>query len=157
MKRNIFLLFLIFFFFLFLNAEEDLLKIEASISPQRLSKGQEGKVVLKLTLEKGIAINALPSFIIELNPSNELVFPKNFFNASDLDIEIIDKNGDEHLDLEEPLEIPFTVSLEAKSGRHNLEGKIKYFASSKGEGWCLKSTSKFSASFYTRNRVVKKK
>lgn len=158
MKRHFFLCLFIFIISLFLLAEEeDLLKIKASISPKRLSRGQEGKVVLKLTIEKGITISPQPSFTIEFVPSEELVFPKNFFAASDLEIEILEEDGEEYLNLKDPIEIPFTVSLEAKRGSHNLEGKIKYFACSGEGGWCLKITSKFSASFYTRRTVIKKK
>lgn len=136
--------------------ENLLLKIEASINPRRLDRGQEGKVVLKLDIKNGITINAQPSFIIELNPSEELVFPKSFFTASDLEIEVFKESGKEYLNLEDPLEILFTVGPEAQRGYHELEGKIKYFAQSIAENWCLKKTSKFKASFYVRNRTVKK-
>jgi hypothetical protein len=86
-----------------------------------------------------------------------LKFPKNFFTASDLEIEIKEENGEEYLHLENPIEIPFTVSLDARRGNHSFSGRIKYFAFSEKEGWCLKSTSKYSASFYTRSTMVKKK
>lgn len=149
---------LIFFFFLLVLAQgdEECFKIEASIRPRWLSRGQEGNVVLKIKLTKGITVSPQPSFIIECSPSQELIFPKNFFTASDLEIEIKEENGEEYLDLEKSIEIPFTVRLEAKRGNHSFEGKIKYFAFSKEEGWCLKSTAKFSASFYTRSTRVKK-
>ena len=143
-------------FFISLAEEEKPLKIKSSLSPARLSKAQEGKVVLELAVEKGIAISPNPSFIIEFNPCEELIFPKNFFTASDLEIETIEENGHEYLNLKEPIEIPFTVSTEAKGGRHTLQGKIKYFARSTQEGWCLKVNSEFSASFYTRQTVLKK-
>lgn len=158
MKKLVFLG-LIFFIFSLLNLaeEEDLLKADASINPRRLSRGQEGNVVIKLTIKKGIIINPQPSFIIEFDASEELVFPKNFFTASDLEIEVLEEDGEEYLDLKDPIEIPFTVSLEAKRGSHILDGKVKYFAFSKEEDWCLKSSSKFQASFYTRSTIVKKK
>jgi hypothetical protein len=141
-------------FFLFsASDEENLIDLDVSISPYRLSRTQEGKVIIKIALEEGIEINAQPSFIIEFSPTEELVFPKNFFTASDLEIEIIKENGFEYLKLDEPLEIPFTVSIEAERGTHTLEGKIKYFACSKQEGWCLKNTTDFSARFYTRNNA----
>jgi len=136
--------------------EEECLKVSASISPRWLSRGQEGKVVLKIRLVEGITINPQPSFVIECGPSAELIFPKNFFTALDLEIDIKEEDGEEFLDLEKPIEIPFTVSLEAQRGNHSFEGRIKYFAFSKEGGWCLKSTTKFSASFYTRSsRVIK--
>ena len=158
MKKLVFL-FLILFTFSLLNLaeEDDLLKAGSSINPKRLSRGQEGKVVIKFTIKKGITIKPQPSFIIEFNPSEELIFPKNFFTASDLEIEILEEDGEGYLDLKDPIEIPFTVSLEAKRGSHTLEGKVKYFAFSKEEGWCLKSSLKFRASFYTRRTIIKKK
>ncbi len=144
-------------FFFLLAKEDDSLKVRASIDPRRLSRGQEGKVTLRLRIKEGIAINSQPSFIIEFDPSDEVVFPKNFFTASDLEIETVEENGEEYLNLEQPIEIPFTIDLKAKRGNHALNGKVKYFASCKVEGWCLKSSTTFSASFYTRSSVVKKK
>lgn len=144
-------------FFFLLAKEDDSLKVRASIDPKRLSRGQEGKITLSLRLNEGIAINPQPSFIIEFDPSDEVVFPKNFFTASDLEIETVEENGDEYLNLEQPIEIPFTISLKAKRGNHVLDGKVKYFACCKVEGWCLKSSTTFSASFYTRSSVIKKK
>lgn len=135
--------------------EETCLKVDATINPRWLSRGQEGKVVLKIKLSEGVTINPQPSFIIECDPSDELIFPKDFFTASDLEIEIKEEMGEEYLNLDEPVEIPFTVSLDAKRGNHSFAGRIKYFAFSKQDGWCLKSTAKFAASFYTRSTRVK--
>jgi len=150
------LLFICLFVFPFFSAadEENLMDLDVTISPYRLSRTQEGKVIIKIDLDDGIAVNAQPSFIIEFTPSEELVFPKNFFTASDLEIEILKENGFEYLNLDDPLEIPFTVSLEAERGNHTLEGKIKYFACSKEDGWCLKNTTHFSARFYTRYTTI---
>lgn len=151
MRKHIFLFILIVGISLFAFAEkEDLLRIEASVGPKRLSRGQKGKVVLKLTLEEGIFVSPEPSFIIEFSPCEELIITKSLTTESDLEIDILKENGEDHLDLREAIEIPFTVRLMAKRGRHLLEGKIKYFACSKEEGWCLKNTSKFSAVFYVR-------
>ncbi len=151
MRKHIFLCILIFGISLFaFSEEEDLLRIEASSSPKRLSRGQKGKIVLKISLEEGVFISLEPSFIIEFSPCKELIIPKSLSTESDLEIDILKENGEDHLDLREAIEIPFTVRLIAKQGKHLLEGKIKYFACSKEEGWCLKNTSKFSAVFYVR-------
>jgi len=139
------------------SAAEDLLKIEASISPRRLRRGQEGNVVLKITVKEGIKISSQPSFTIEFAPSAELSFPKNFFSASDLEIEIAEEDGKEYLNFKEPIEIPFTVRMESKRGNHSFSGKVKYFACSREEGWCLKYTSKFATGFYTSSRIYQKK
>ena len=142
----------------FLSAqEEELIKIESLINPKRLSRGEEGRVILKIKVAEGIALSPLPSFIIEFTPNEELVFPKNFFTASDLGLEVIEQGEKEQLNLQKPIEIPFTVSLKAERGIHFLAGKIKYFALSLKEGWCLKKASPFSMTFSTRQTVVRKR
>ena len=138
-------------------AQEDFLKIEASVIPRKLSRGEEGTVLLKLSLQEGITVSPHPDFIIEFKPCEELVFPKNFFAASDLEIEALEGEDEDYLDLQEPIKVPFTVSLEAKKGSHILEGRIKYFARSKKEAWCVKNTAKFFVTFSTRSSVIKKK
>lgn len=157
MKKYVFplIIFLIIPIFSFTD-EEEILKIDASVVPKRLYRGQEGNLVLKLSLDNGINIMSQPSFTIELSPSDELIFPKDFFTASDLGIEVTEENGKEYLNIEKPIEILFTVSLDVKQGNHTLEGRIKYFASSKKENWCVKNISNFSASFYTRSKAIKK-
>lgn len=150
-KQAVVAVLFVFMIFSYLGSqEEDLIKIDATISPRRLSKGDEGNVVLKFRVKEGITINPQPSFTIELSSSEELVFSKNFFSASDLEIEILEEEGKDYLVLTNQIEITFVVSDEAVKGMHSLEGTVKYFAFSKAENWCLKTTSLFSASFYTR-------
>ncbi len=136
--------------------EEEPLQVSVSIRSRRLSRGEEGTVVLQLSVGDEVLISPQPTFTIEFENCEALVFPKNFYSASDLDIDIIEEEGKEYLSITDPLEIPFTVDLNAKPGTHSLAGKIKYFACSKDKDWCLKNTTKFSASFYTRNRTVPK-
>lgn len=147
--------------FLFLSSaagqDAELLKIESSISPKRLSRGEGGKVVLKLGIQPGIRLSSQPSLTIEFTPIPELVFPKDFFTASDLGVEVLEEGNERYLNLKAPLELPFTVSPDAKPGSHILEGKVRYFARSQKEGWCYKSNSKFSVSFSTRQSVFRKK
>ena len=137
----------------FLTAEKyDLLEINANIKPKRLSRGQEGNVELKLSVKEGIFISSQPSFIIEIDPSDTLAFSKDFFTASDLDIKVREQDGKEYLDFSDPVLVPFTVKPEAERGNHILRGKVKYFACSLEEGWCLKDKEEFSATFYTSIR-----
>jgi hypothetical protein len=158
MKRFILLFFAAVLLLGFVSSEaEDLLKVNVSINPRRLRRGEEGKVVLKFSVEEGIKVSSQPSFTIDLEPSDELVFPKNFFSASDLEIEIKEEDGKEYLELTRPLEIPFSVNMDAKRGNHTIRGKVKYFACSQEEGWCLKYTAKFSSAFYTSSRIFQKK
>jgi len=139
-----------------ISAQEDFLKIEASIVPRKLSRGEEGAVVLKLSLQEGIAVSPQPDFIIEFKPCAEILFPKNFYTATDLEIETSVRGDEESLNLEKAIRIPFTISPEAKKGSHILEGRVKYFARSREEGWCVKNTAKFFVTFSTRPGAVRK-
>jgi hypothetical protein len=129
---------------------EDLLRIESSVSPLRLVRGQEGRVILKIAVKSGIAINPQPSFIVEFDATPELVFPKNFFTAPDLNIPLVEDAGKEKLDLRKPVEIPFTVGAKAGRGIHQLVGRVKYFAISAKGGYCYKGSEKFVVTFSTR-------
>ena len=157
MKKPAILFFIIFCFTLLSFAEEDeTLKIKASVDPQSLSRGQMGKLILKLTLAEGLSINPQPSFTIEFSPNEVIVFAKKTFTDADLGMKILEEMGEEHLSLKDPIEIPFTVSPDAAGGKQRLEGKINYFVCSNEEGWCLKSSSKFSVSFSIQASSVEK-
>ena len=147
---------LLIFFLVCPGQENELLKVESAINPRKLIRGQEGKVTLKLSIKEGIRISPQPDFIIEFSAVENIIFPKNFFTASDLNIEILEEKGENFLNLTEAIEIPFSISLQARRGSHILEGRIKYFARSKKEGWCLKSNAKFSAAFSVSPGAVKK-
>ena len=147
LQRHLFLFLIIFCISFSLPAGgDDVLKIEGSVNPKSLSRGDEGKIILKLTVQKGLTVNPQPSFSIEFSPSEVLVFSKEAFTDADLNIEIMEEMGEEYLNLKDPVEIPFKVSPDANKGKHLVEGEIKYFICSKEEGWCLKSSSKFSVS-----------
>jgi hypothetical protein len=126
------------------------LKAECEIVPLRLSRGQPGKIVIHLAVREGVEISPHPDFIIEFSPGPELIFSKNFFTARDLEMEVAEVPGGEVLKLGRSVEIPFTVSGEAKRGTHRLQGRIKYFARSRSENWCVKETIRFAAGYYTR-------
>ena len=148
MKRFAFLFLLVFCLSILPFAEEEnFLKIEASLRPESLSGGGEGKVVLKIKVAEGIRVNPNPSFFIEFAPCEALVFSKEVYTPADLGIETSEEMGEEYLKLDEPFEISFAVNLEAKKDEYLLEGKVSYFLCSKKEGWCLKSSSQFSVSF----------
>jgi len=136
---------------------DDFLKIEGAVLPKTLSRSEGGVIILRITVPEDLTIIPHPVFTIEFKPCPELIFPKNFFTASDLEIETQEAEGGEILNLKAPIRIPFTVNLEAARGSHILEGRIKYAARSKKDGWLVKTSSKFFASFSTRTTVVKKK
>jgi hypothetical protein len=129
---------------------EDLIKIETSVRPLRLARGEEGRVILKIAVKPGIAINPQPSFIVEFDPSPDLVFPKNFFTAPDLSIPLLEEGGKERLDLRKAVEVPFSVSPKASRGVHRLEGRVKSVGISGIGGGCYKGTARFTVTFSTR-------
>jgi hypothetical protein len=135
----------------------DILKVKGKIKPSILLRGQEGKVILKLEVPSDIYINSFPSLVIEFKPCKELIFSKNFFTSSDLELESFEKDGNRYLNLENNIEIPFKVSMKAKRGKHELKGEIKYFACSATEGWCLKSSKEFKISFSTLKSIYRRK
>ena len=135
---------------------DNLLKLEASVEPRRLSRGEAGKVILKLTVPAGIIISPEPAFLITFEPLPDVVFPKTFFTASDLGLEVIEDGAGIRLNVARPVAVPFSVDLEARRGSHILAGRIKFVARSQAGGWCLKSSAKFSAPFVTRSTVRKK-
>ena len=141
---------------LLLSGEEGFLAVEASIVPRKLSRGEEGAVLLKLSHPEGLSISPKPDFIIEFKPCPEILFPKNFYTATDLEIETAVREGEESLDLKKAIRIPFTVSPEAKKGSHILEGRIRYYARSRAENWCVRNTAKFFINFSTRAVSVRK-
>ena len=135
---------------------DDLLRVEASIRPKSLARGEEGRVVLRVITQTGITLSPHPALTIEFTPCPELLFPKNFYTNSDLAIEVVEEGTARYLNMSKPLEIPFTVSPSAKRGSHILEGRIRYFACSRKEGWCLKNTARFSVPFFTRQLTIRK-
>jgi hypothetical protein len=139
------------------EGQDELLRVEASVVPRRLSRGEEGSVVLKLGVEAGITVSPHPEFIVEFKPCEELIFPKNFFTATDLGVGTLEEDGQQNLSFDKPLKIPLTVSPKAKKGSYILEGRIKYCARSAAEGWCVKNTAKFYAAYSTRSAAVAKK
>jgi hypothetical protein len=136
---------------------DDLLKVEGSIRPRRLAPEQEGRVVLKLSIPPDILIIPQPYFIIEFTSVPEIAFPKTFFTASDLEMEVREEEGGLSLVISVPIEIPFRVLPAARRGSHVLEGRIRYFALSTTEGWFLKTASKFSIPFVTTSPPPGKK
>lgn len=134
----------------------DILKTECAIAPPRLSRGQSGKAVLRFRVRSGVEISPHPDFVIEFSPGPELVFAKNFFTARDLEIKVDEKDGAEALSLEGKIEIPFTVSPDARRGTHSLQGRVRYFARSRSEDWCVKETVRFAANYYTRSTLVRR-
>ncbi len=146
-----------FIFPIFLYSQETLLKVDAAVIPKILSRGESGQVVLRLTVPEGVLVLAEPEFVIEFKNLPPIAFPKNFFTATDLELETFEANGQECLKLDKVINIPFSVAIDAPARTYILEGKVKYVLRSLKQGWCLKTASKFYCSFSTRATIMKKK
>src|SRR4030067_564232 len=119
----------------------------------------------KAKFQSGLTRSAPESIIIfggkwnrspDDKPCPQIIFPKNFYTATDLEVETAVRGDEELLNLEKAIRIPFTISPVAKKGSHILEGRIKYFARSRAENWCVKNTAKFYVTFSTRPGSVRK-
>ncbi|MCX7973262.1 MAG: hypothetical protein N3B16_02010 [Candidatus Aminicenantes bacterium] len=158
LRLRIICLFILFnIFILKLRAQETLIKVDVAIVPKILSRGETGQIVLRLTVPDGAIVLTEPEFIIEFKVLPPLNLPKNFFTATDLDLETEDKKGRESLKLDKIIKIPFSVALDAPPKTYILEGKVKYTLFSLKKGWCLRTASKFYGSFSTRASIIKKK
>lgn len=150
-------LFLILIFSCGLEAQEILLKVDVAVVPKILSRGESGQIVLRLTVPEGMIVLTEPEFVIEFKALPPINLPKNFFTATDLDLETMEHNGREALKLDKVIKIPFSVALDAPARTYILEGRVKYTLFSPKKGWCLKTVSRFYASFSTRSTVIKKR
>jgi hypothetical protein len=131
-----------------------LVRVEAGVSPLRLVRGQEGKVLLKVVVRRDLLISPHPSFTIEFEPNETLVFPKPFFTAADLNAEVASIDNRQALSFRKPLEIPFAVGARAPRGVHVLAGRVRFYAVSPSEGWCRKSSARFRATYSTRTALA---
>ncbi len=137
--------------------QETLLKVDVAIIPKILARGESGQINLRLTVPEGVIVLTEPEFIIEFKALPPINLPKNFFTATDLDLETVDYNGRECLKLDKIIKIPFSVALDAPARTYILEGKVKYTLFSPKKGWCLRTVSKFYSSFSTRATLMKKR
>lgn len=140
-----------------LEIQETLLKVDVAIVPKILSRGQSGQIILRLAVPEGVIVLTEPEFIIEFKALPPINLPKNFFTATDLELETSDESGRECLKLDKIIKIPFSVAADAPPRTYILEGRVKYTLFSPKRGWCLKTVSKFYGSFSTRATVMKKK
>lgn len=160
MQKNTSLIIILAFIILLhfnISAKDDYLNITASVIPKRIKQGEEGVLKLKITPKNGIKISSHPKFMIKLKPSDNLIFSKLFFTASELNFETKAENNTVFLNLEKENEISFKVSDSALIGKINISGEI-IFTAVFTDNWSLKTHQPFRVGFYsTKNNKLKKK
>lgn len=138
-------------------ANEDFLNISANVYPSSIKQGDEGVIIIKITPKNGIKISSFPNFMIKLNPSDNLIFSKQFFTASELNVETEADDNTVFLKLEKKNEIGFKVSDSALIGKINISGDIIFTAVFE-DNWSLKTRQPFNVGFYSvKNDKPKKK
>jgi hypothetical protein len=139
------------------HPQEEYLKIDTSISPTRISQGEEGVLKLKITPRSDIKISSFLGFMIKLDNNANLSFPKIFFTASELDLGTKQENDIIYLELAKEIPIPFKVNRNSLIGKHKISGEVVFTAVFK-DNWSLKTYQKFYADFISkRNRNIRKK
>ena len=136
------------------QTQEDYLKIEAQITPRLIRQGEEGILKLKITPKDGIRISSHPEFIIKLKDNSNLVFPKIFFTASELNFHTKQESGTIILEMGKQIEIPFKVQENSLLGRHRITGEVVFTAVS-DDHWSLKTYQKFFTEFISRRNNKK--
>ena len=56
------------------EAHDELLRVEASVVPRRLSRGEAGKMVLRLGVEAGVTLSPPPQVFVQVEPCEEGAF-----------------------------------------------------------------------------------
>lgn len=153
MYKKIFLALILFFFaFEYANAaEEDYLKINATVEPRSIYQAEEGFLKIKITPRNGIKISCHPVFMIKLDKSNDVFFPKLFFEASELDFHTRQENEAVYLELDKEVNLLFKVNEDSLIGSHTISGEIVFTAVFK-DNWSLKTYQRFNVAFTTLGR-----
>lgn len=159
MRRIVIFIIVILNIFIYTNqsSQEDYLKIVTNVTPERVQQGEEGILKIKITPKDHIRISSHPEFIIKLDQTNTLIFPKIFFTSSELDFQTKQEQETVYLELNKEVEIPFKLSETSLIGKHTINGEIIFTAVFK-DNWSLKTYQKFTAGFRaSRNTKIKKK
>jgi len=158
MQKKFFLIIVLFFWCaVFYTAEEDYLKIIASVHPQTIGQSEEGILKLKISPQNGIKISSHPEMVIKLDDNSNCTFPKSFFTASELDFPTRREEDAVFLDLGKAVNIMFKVNEDSLLGRQKISGEITFTAVLK-DNWSVKTYQKFLVDFYSiRNQKFKVK
>lgn len=138
-------------------AQDELLKIECSVTPRQILQGEEGLLKMKIVVRDGVRISANPEFLIRLNENESLSFAKFFFAGSELNLPTTQDKDGVFLDPRKEIEVPFTLGEEALLGNLTVSGEV-VFTMLFPDNWSVKTTQKFSAGFVSRrNYKIRKK
>jgi hypothetical protein len=156
-KYSAILLICLFLFFSSGFCQDEFLKTECTVSPQRILQGSEGLLKIKIIVPNGIKISASPEFLIRLDENENLSFAKIFFAGSEMNLPTTQEKEGVFLDPQKEIEVPFKLNEGALIGNLTVSGEI-IFTVLLQDNWSLKTTQKFSANLISRrNYKIRKK
>ncbi len=131
-------------------------KLTALAKPNYLRKGEAGKVVISIELSKRAYIKPAPPLIIKCLPVEGVIFPKEIFKSSEMNLPILQKKELSYIDIKEGIEIPFTIEEKAKSGKRELSFELKFLICSESKGICAKAVETVNVEIFVKRRAIKK-
>lgn len=140
----------------FAQAQEDYLKIDITVNPSLIGRGEQGILKLKITPRSDLKISSIPGFMIKFDDNQNLSFPKVFYTASELDLESKQEKDTVYYEFGKEIPLPFKVSNNSLLGKQKISGEIIFTAIFK-DNWSLKTYQKFYADFISKkdNKVKK--
>lgn len=152
-----FCLFMLLMPFLLAGQEEEplpYLSVSAKTNKKYFFQGEEGQIKIRITPRSDINISVNPDMLIRFKPDANLVYVKNFFTASELDLLTIQEEGTDYVyyNLDKEIVIPFKVSENALIGKMIIEGEVAFWAIFASNHWCLKTYQPFQIEIISRYR-----
>ncbi len=131
-------------------------KLSAVAKPNYLKRGEAGKIIISIELSKTSYVKPAPSLIIKCIPVEGIIFPKEIFKSSEMNLPILQKKEISYINLKEGIEIPFTVNEKAKAGKRGLSFELKFLVCSEYRDICAKAVETVNVEiFVTRGRIKK--
>jgi len=110
-------------------------RIEIAVAPESVAPGGQAEVTLRLTAKDGIRINRYPKI--------KLVVPKAPALAGEAEVSLgndgpppAGKIEANYFDAIDPLLLKLDIDSKARSGLHEIEGKLVYYYCVKASGFC---------------------
>lgn len=131
-------------------------KLSGVAKPYYLKRGESGKVIISVELMKRTYIKPAPPLIIRCIPVDGVIFPKEIFKSSEMNLPIHQKKDLSYIDLKEGIEIPFSIEKKAKAGKRELAFEVKFLICSESENICTKAMETVNVEIYVTRRAIKK-
>lgn len=130
------------------------LTVSARTNKRYYFQGEEGQIRIRITPRPDINISVNPDMLIRFKTDANLVYAKNFFTASELDLLTIQEEGTDYVyyNLDKEIVIPFKVSEDALIGRLVIGGEVAFWAIFASNHWCLKTYQPFQVEIASRYR-----